>query len=437
MRIAVVGAGISGMVAAHRLSPDHEVTVYEAGASFGGHTCTVDIERQNRHYAVDMGFIVFNDWTYPRFIALMNELGVESQNSNMSFSVSCELTGLEYNGASLNALFAQRSNLVNPKFWRMLVDIVRFNKQAREVLQHQTNFPLTLGEYLTQNRYSQPFIDYYIVPMGRAIWSATEDAMLGCPVHFFVEFFDRHGFLNIDNRPQWRAIKGGSREYAKKLTAAYSSRLHVSTPIAGVKRAADGVTLRTARGDVEKFDHVIFACHSDQALKMLEDPSPKEKEILGAFPYQENEVVLHTDRRMLPHTPLARAAWNYHRLVHNPERVALTYDMNILQSLPSEEIFLVTLNRTDDIDPDKILHTQTFHHPVYTPGAVAAQARRTEISGHNRTTYCGAYWRYGFHEDGVVSGEWAVEDFNRSLTAPPKPEKPPAKGRKRQTAEQT
>jgi predicted NAD/FAD-binding protein len=364
-----------------------------------------------------MGFIDFNDWTYPRFIALLDELGVASQPSNMSFSVSCERTGLEYNGTSLNALFAQRRNLVNPTFLGMIADILRFNRQARSVLTEDRHATTTLGQYLHEHRFSRAFVDYYIVPMGRAIWSATEEAMLNCPVRFFVDFFDRHGFLNVNNRPLWRAVRGGSREYAKKLTAPYKQRLKVRTPVAGVQRQADSVIVRTAKGDVERFDYVIFACHSDQALKMLDPPTPLECEILSAFPYQENDVVLHTDARMLPRTPLARAAWNYHGLARNHERVAVTYDMNILQTLTAPEVFMVTLNRTAEIDPRKILHRVAMDHPVYTPGAVAAQGRRTQISGHNRTFYCGAYWRYGFHEDGCLSGEWAVEDLRRLLAA--------------------
>jgi predicted NAD/FAD-binding protein len=364
-----------------------------------------------QHYAVDMGFIVFNNRTYPSFVAMMNELGVESQPSNMSFSLRCERTGLEYNGTSINSLFAQRLNLVRPSFLRMITDILRFNRESQKLLlSHDTR--LTLGEYLAEHGYSRPFIERYIVPMGRAIWSATEEALLHWPARFFVDFFERHGFLTVNDRPQWKAIRGGSREYARKLTASYRHRIRLRTPVQSVKRAHDSVMVRTARGEVERFDYVVFACHSNQALAMLDRPTPQESEILGAFPYQPNEVVLHTDARMLPHTPLARAAWNYHLLAERQEGVALTYDMNILQTLVSPKPFLVTLNRTGDIDPKKIIHSVTLDHPVYTPEAVAAQKRRHEVSGRNRTFYCGAYWRYGFHEDGVVSAEWAVRDFN-------------------------
>jgi uncharacterized protein len=411
VRIAIIGSGISGLTAAYRLSKTHDITVFEASDHFGGHTYTRDVEMGSRSYAVDMGFIVFNDRTYPRFVNLMNELGVESQPSNMSFSLRCERTGLEYNGTSVNSLFAQRLNLLRPSFLRMIADILRFNKAAPRLLLSQDN-SLTLGQYLERFDYSEPFIERYIIPMGRAIWSATEEAMLEWPARFFVDFFERHGFLSIDDRPQWKAITGGSREYARKLSASFRHRIRLRTPVQSVKRFHDAVMVRTSRGEVERFDYVVFACHSDQALKMLDGPTREESEILGAFPYQPNDVVLHTDMNMLPRTPLARAAWNYHSLKEKQAGVALTYDMNILQTLVSPLPFLVTLNRTADIEPAHIIHSVTLDHPVYTPKAVAAQKRRHEVSGRNRTFYCGAYWRYGFHEDGVVSAEWAVRDFS-------------------------
>jgi uncharacterized protein len=411
-RIAIIGSGIAGMTVAHRLHAAHDITVFEANDYYGGHTATVDVDLHGRHYAIDTGFIVFNDWTYPNFIALLEEVGAEWQWSNMSFSLRCERTGLEYNGTSVNSLFAQRRNVVRPSFLRMISDILRFNSRARELLAGNDD-QLTLAQYLERGGYSRAFTERYIVPMGRAIWSSTEQAMLGFPARFFVDFFDRHGFLNVDDRPVWRTIKGGSREYAKRLVAPFRHRIRLRTPVAGVRRDANGVVVRTARGDIEHFDHVVFACHSDQALAMLEAPTAAEREILSAFPYQENEALLHTDTRMLPRAPLARAAWNYHLLADPQERVALTYDMNILQNLTAPEVFMVTLNRNADIEPSRVLGRYVYDHPVYTPAAVAAQRRRTEISGQNRSFYCGAYWRYGFHEDGVVSGLWAVEDVCR------------------------
>jgi predicted NAD/FAD-binding protein len=303
----------------------------------------------------------------------------------------------------------------------MIADILRFNRQCKELLAGGDD-QLTLGEYLDANGYSRAFREQYIVPMGMSIWSGTERAMLSFPARFFVEFFDQHGFLNVDDRPVWQADLGGSREYARKLTAPFLDRIRLETPVLAVKRDRAGVMVRTRDGS-ERFDQVFFACHSDQALRILEDASEPEQAILGAFPYQENEAILHTDDSILPRRPLARAAWNFHRLDvrdnRDRDRVALTYDMNILQSLDAPVKFLVTLNRGADIDPAKVLRTLTYHHPVYLPAGVAAQKRRAEISGVNRTFYCGAYWRYGFHEDGVVSAEWALEDFARTAGAAP------------------
>jgi predicted NAD/FAD-binding protein len=421
MRVAVIGSGIAGLVVASRLHREHHVTVFEAGSHAGGHTNTVDVSFEGRAYAVDTGFIVFNDWTYPRFISLLNSLGCEYQSSNMSFSLRDERSGLEYNGTNLNTLFAQRLNALRPSFLRMIADILRFNRQSRELLAGDDD-TLTLGDYLERHRYSRAFREQYIVPMGMSIWSATERAMLSFPARFFVEFFDKHGFLNIANRPTWQVVKGGSREYVRRLTAPFLHCIRLNSPVTGVKRNATDVVVRTTRGGTERFDSVFFACHSDQALRILEDSTPAEQSILGAFPYQENSAVLHTDERLLPRSSLARAAWNYHLVDGLPgvrdnrerDRVALTYDMNVLQSLDAPVKFLVTLNRNADIDPATVIRKLTYYHPVYLPAGVAAQKRRAEVSGVNRTFYCGAYWRYGFHEDGVVSAEWALEEFARA-----------------------
>lgn len=414
MRIAVIGAGISGLYAAWRLGREHDVTVFEASDYAGGHTNTVDVIWQGQQYPIDTGFIVFNDWTYPHFIAMLKKLGVAWQPSNMSFSLRCERTGLEYNGTSLNSLFAQRRNIVRPSFLRMIADILRFNKESKALLAEEGDL-LSLGEYLVREGYSEPFIDHYILPMGRAIWSAEADAMLAFPARFFVDFFERHGFLNIDERPQWQAVRGGSREYVRKLLAATRADIRLSTPIEGVRRLSNAVAVRLKGGDVDHFDRVFMACHSDQALAMLTDPTPAEHGVLSAFPYAANEAILHTDMNLLPRRPLARAAWNYHSLAHLQQPVALTYDMNILQTLQAPTRFLVTLNHADAIDPAKILHRINYHHPVYLPAGVAAQLRHREVNGARRTYFCGAYWRYGFHEDGVVSAIRAVDHFEDDL----------------------
>ena len=416
MRIAVIGAGIAGLYAAWRLSREHDVMVYEAGNYPGGHTNTVDVEWQGKHYAVDTGFIVFNDWTYPNFMAMLRELGVTWQPSNMSFSLRCERTGLEYNGTSANTLFAQRANMLRPSFLRMIMDILRFNRESRALLR-TTDDKLALGDYLLSTGYSESFTERYILPMGRAIWSAEADAMLSFPARFFVDFFDRHGFLNIDNRPQWQAVRGGSREYVRKLISSMRADVRLSTPIESVRRRAHEVEVCTHSGEVHRYDNVFIACHSDQALGMLSDATPAEHEVLSAFPYAANEAILHTDTSLLPKRPLARAAWNYHALANAQQPVALTYDMNILQTLDAPTRFLVTLNHADAIDKSKIIQRIAYHHPVYLPAGVAAQSRHREVNGARRTYFCGAYWRYGFHEDGVVSAIKALEHFQWDLTS--------------------
>lgn len=410
MKIAIVGTGIAGNVAAYHLNREHDITVFEAGSHIGGHTHTHDIEVAGKHYAIDTGFIVFNDWTYPHFIKLLDELGVASQASNMSFSVRVDHRNLEYNGTSLNSLFAQRRNLLRPSFYRMIREIMRFNREAPKLLDGNDD-TLTLGAYLQAERYSAEFIDHYLVPMGAAIWSTDPQAMLDFPAHYLVRFFHNHGMLSVDERPTWRVIQGGSREYVKRLTAPYRHRIRLNTPVTAIRRLPTHVEIETEDSPPQRFDAVFIAAHSDQALRLLADPSAMEKEILGAIPYQENEVVLHTDTRLLPKRPLAWAAWNYHVPAQPAEHVAVTYNMNILQGLDAPETFCVTLNRSADIDPNTVLKRLTYHHPLFTREGVAAQQRQGEINGANRTFYCGAYWRYGFHEDGVVSALNALEHF--------------------------
>jgi predicted NAD/FAD-binding protein len=412
MRIAVIGSGISGMVAAYHLSRHHDITVFEAGDYVGGHTHTVDVELEGRTHSVDTGFIVFNDWTYPNFIRLLNELQVPWQPSDMSFSVRCEKSGLEYNGTSLNALFAQRSNLLRPSFLRMVGDIVKFNRRAPALLADGGD-TVSLGEYLRHEGYSPGFVDHYIIPMGAAIWSSRPSDMLRFPARFFVEFFANHGFLSVNERPTWRVIQGGSREYIRRLTASYDDRIRLHTPVAGVQRQPHKVAVRLQNGSVEHFDQVFMACHSDQALELLSDPSPQEREILGAIGYQANEALLHTDARLMPARRLAWAAWNYHLPAVRHERVTVTYNMNILQRLDARQQLLLSLNRTADVDPGTVLGSYVYHHPVYTTAAVAAQKRRPEINGERRTYFCGAYWGYGFHEDGVNSALASLDEFHR------------------------
>ena len=411
MRVAVIGSGIAGNVVARRLYHEHDVTVFEAGSHAGGHSDTHDVEVGGRRVCVDTGFIVYNERTYPRFTALLAELGVATQESSMSFSVRDEAAGLEYNGTSVTALFAQRRNLVRPAFLGMVRDILRFNREAPALLDGPGD-ELTLAELLDRGRYGRAFREHYIVPMGAAIWSTSPAAMLGFPARFFVRFLHNHGMLTVDQRPVWRTIRGGSRQYVDRLIAPFRRRVRLDTPVQWVRRRRQFAIVKPRGHDAEHFDAVFFACHSDQALALLADADAAEREVLSAIPYQRNEAVLHTDPRLLPRRKLARAAWNYHVAVQDGP-VAVTYDMNVLQRLVTPEPLLVTLNRSDAIDPARILKRITYHHPLFTPASVTAQARQRELNGVNRTYYCGAWWRNGFHEDGVVSAEAAVIHFER------------------------
>ena len=404
MKIAVIGSGISGLACAHYLSADHEVWVVEANRKIGGHTATVDVQVGTRRYAIDTGFIVFNDWTYPNFIALMDELGVSSKPTEMGFSVRDPQSGLEYSGSSLDTLFAQRRNLLSPRFIGMIRDILRFNREAVADLEAgRIDDAQTLGVYLARHGYGDKFVRHYLSAMGSAIWSADCATILAFPVSFFVRFFKNHGLLSVRDRPQWRVIEGGSREYLRPLCARFAQRISTGNPVVKVIRhASRSVTLQLAGGERLLFDHVVMATHSDQALALLEQPSPAEREILGAIPYQTNDVVLHTDVRLLPRNTRTWSSWNY-TLGQSDERAVVTYNMNILQGIEAPETFCVTLNNTAAINPHMILGQFSYDHPVFSVDGLLAQQRWEEINGVARTWYCGAYWHNGFHEDGVVS----------------------------------
>lgn len=415
MKIAIIGSGIAGLTSAYLLSRRHDITLFEAGDRIGGHTHTVDVAVEGKRYAVDTGFIVFNDWTYPNFIRLLGQIGVTFKPTEMSFSVCDENTRFEYNGNNLNSLFAQRRNILSPGFWGMLRDILRFNRQAPLDLQEQRiSAEMTLGDYLEAKGYGPRFILHYIVPMGAAIWSMSLVDMLKFPLQCFVRFFKNHGLLSVNNRPRWCVIEGGSSRYIEPLTRSFREQIRLDCPVHLVERNAEGVVVHSAAG-IEAFDNVVFACHSDQALALLSDPSQAEQEILGALPYADNDVVLHTDTRLLPDRQLAWASWNYRLTANRQTQAAVTYDMNILQGIDSATTFCVSLNQTQMINPLKVLARYTYAHPQYSLAAVAAQARRDEISGVRHTFYCGAYWANGFHEDGVVSALHVAQAFGETL----------------------
>ncbi len=416
MRIAIVGAGISGLVAAHLLHEAHEITVFEAGAYAGGHTNTIRVDTAYETHAVDTGFIVFNDRNYPNFTRLLERLGVGAQPSHMSFGVSDERGEFEYSSGSVGGLYAKRSHVLSPAFHRMVVDYARFNRKARELLADPSaNGTPSLGDWLDDCGFSQAFVERLIVPQASAVWSAAPEQMWSFPARFLIEFFDNHGMLELTGRPKWMTVSGGSQRYVEALVAPFLERLRLSCPVREVRRSDDGVEIVPWEGAPERFDEVVMAVHSDQALRMLADPTAAEREILGAMPYQANEAVLHTDATLLPKRRRAWASWNYHLLSEPAERTTVTYHMNRLQSLESDSEFCVTLNRSEAIDPAKTIRTIAYAHPVYTAAGAAAQARHGEISGRNRTHYCGAYWGWGFHEDGVVSGLRAVAPFGVAL----------------------
>lgn len=406
MRIAIVGTGIAGMTSAWLLNQDHKITVYEGDGRIGGHTNTVSIAREGRTWPVDTGFIVCNDWTYPNFLALMRALGVAMQETTMSFSMRDERSGLEYGGTDLNSLFTQRLNLLRPSFLRMVREILRFNKEAVELLQGDNE--IALGEYLAQRGYHREFIEHYLIPMGGAIWSSSREVMLRFPARFFVRFFHNHGMMSVDQRPTWRVVRGGSRTYAEALTRPFRERIRIGQPVLSVSRTPGAAVVRTQLGE-ESYDAVVLACHADQALRLIADPTPAELEILGCFPYQENLAVLHEDISFMPRTRRAWSAWNYHIPEHDGARVAVTYDMNALQGfVDAPTRYLVTLNPHRPVAGIP-LRSITYHHPLFTPASSLAQRRHSEINGANRLHFAGAYWGWGFHEDGVRSALMAVK----------------------------
>jgi uncharacterized protein len=413
VRIAIVGAGVSGLVAAHLLHRDHEIVVYEANDYAGGHTNTIRVDTAHQTHHVDTGFIVMNDRNYPNFTRLLDRLGVARQPTHMSFSVKGEERDFEFSGTP-RGLFCQPGNLASPRFARMIVDLLRFNRALRTLLEGEESGE-SMHDFLSRHRFSRAFVERLILPQMSAVWSADPRKAGSFPARFIAEFFANHGMLGFRDRPRWSTVAGGSARYVEALTAPFAERIRLRMPVRSITRNDRHVQIVAGSG-AETYDQVVIATHCDQALRMLGDASERERALLGSIAYQPNEAVLHTDSTLLPRRRAARSAWNFH-LLREPKPVStVTYYMNHLQRLTAEEDFCVTLNRTEAIDPAKIIRTIPYAHPMYTPGGVAAQSEHATISGlAGRTHYCGAYWGWGFHEDGVVSALRACEPFGVSL----------------------
>jgi predicted NAD/FAD-binding protein len=416
MNIAIIGSGISGLTAGYLLSRKNNITVFEKNDYIGGHTHTHLLEYKNKSYSVDSGFIVYNERTYPNFIKILDQLNVKRQITRMGFSVKSEINNLEYAGHSLNGLFAQRSNLLKPSYLNMLKSMLRFNRQSRKDLT-QLSPHLTLGQYLGNNNYPETFIKNFIIPIGAAVWSTKPTDMMDMSAVFFIRFFENHGMLQIIDRPNWWVIKNGSKSYVKSITKPYHDKIRLSTPVLSVERVDSKIKIRSGQNNAseEFFDAVVFATHSNQSLRLLKDPSKFENEILGAIPYQNNKAILHYDDSILPKRKNAWSSWNYLLDQDKNKPVSLTYNMNILQSIDCERTFCVSLNSEELIDPKKILKRLDYEHPLFNIKGLEAQKRKREISGINNTYYCGAYWRNGFHEDGVVSALDVCADFGEFL----------------------
>ncbi len=404
MRIAIIGSGVSGLVCAHLLHGRHDVVLYEADDRLGGHSHTHTVQIEGEDTPVDSGFLVYNERTYPLFCQLLDRLGIETQPTDMSFGVSDERTGLEWRGSSPSTVFAQPRNLVRPRFLAMLADIGRFNRLARGLLSDPPGDDVSLQDLLDQHAWSQGFSDWYLVPLGSSIWSSAPGAFTEMPAAVVARFFERHGLLSVRDQPSWRTVSGGSQRYVRAIARPLEAegRIRLGSPIDKLRRSAGGVEV-VGRSGVETFDHVIVATHSDQALSLLSDPDRMEEATLGAISYQPNRAILHTDARVMPKSRRAWASWNYHRLEAEAESATLTYYVNALQSIAGDTPLLVTLNREEAIDPAHVIAQMDYAHPVLDRSALAAQKRWSEINGRRRTWFCGAYWGYGFHEDGVRS----------------------------------
>lgn len=443
LRVGVVGSGVSGLACAAALhDAGHEVEVLEASDHVGGHVRTIDVDLDGASHRIDVGFIVFNDVNYPGFRTLIDRLGVTARESTMSFAVSCERTGIEYTGTGLGGMLARRRNALVPSHWRMIADIVRWHREAPALLGDDApgvHAPATEGDgprpeivppvgrdaagaadaredegvadWARAHGYSEAFLERYLVPMGSAIWSCGPGTFRSFPVRFVAAFMANHRMLQVAGRPAWRTIEGGSRTYVDALVRPFRDAIRTGVAVQSIRRRSAGVEVLDGRGHVRAYDEIVLACHADEALALLDDPSPVERDLLGAFPYAPNDVVLHHDASVLPRTRRAWSAWNYRRPREEPERLPATYCMNILQGIRSPHVFCVTLNDDDSIDPARVIGRWSMSHPVYTARRLEVQRRHDELVRANRTSYCGAYWGWGFHEDGYQSGRRVAAAF--------------------------
>lgn len=419
MKIAIIGSGISGLTAARALHRKHEISVFESNDYIGGHTNTVDVieQEQGRVIPVDTGFIVFNEKNYPNLCRLFTDLNVASRESDMSFSVQCRQSGLEYNGSNLNKLFSQRKNIIKPGFWFMLNDIMRFNKETPDILNNHLNDLITVDEFAYLHQYGKRFVEHYLIPLGSSLWSCPAEQFRQFPIRFVLEFLDNHCMLQVDNRPQWRTVVGGSREYIKPLTESFKHRIFLNKAVQKVIRQHKKVNVHFQGGTEDTFDEVIMATHADQSLKLIEDPDEQEIDILKMFPYQDNDVVLHTDTALLPANKRAWASWNYLIPEQDTSHASLTYNMNMLQGIVSQHTYCVSLNQSSNIRQDSVIRRIRYHHPIFKPGRDAAQASHPAMIQRRGISYCGAYWGFGFHEDGVSSALNVSAAFNQELAA--------------------
>lgn len=414
MKIAIIGSGVSGLTAAHLLHPHHDIAVYESGNYIGGHVNTIDVYEQDSRIPIDTGFIVFNDWTYPNFENIIGSLNIQTQNSEMSFAAVCEESEFEWSGNGLKGLIFNSENWRQKNPYQMFYDIIRFKKLALALL-NKTDEKKTLGDFLSINNFSAAFIKYYILPMGAAIWSSTLEQINDYPCKSFLLFFKNHGLLNLKVRPQWKTIVGGSKQYVAELSKPFESKIHINSAVTNVKRVAGRVEIFSVGRSPEYFDHVFFACHSDQAINLLDQCSANEENILGDIHYQNNIAILHTDTSTMPKRRSAWSSWNYFIPRNSTGNANVTYYMNRLQNLNCKKDYFVTLNPCQDITSSKIIKTINYMHPVFDMPAVNAQKQYETINGEENTWFCGAYWRNGFHEDGVWSAIRAVKQFNKYL----------------------